>query len=99
MDQAAELPDGDGQPQVPARVRQDQRRPVVNHPGRHGQARALRALAGLSPPHREVVLEVGVRGRTLAEASAVLGIPVGAVKARLFHALHAFRERLLQPEC
>jgi len=68
----------------------------VDHPNGDLADRARRALAALSPTHREVVVEVALRRRTVAEAAEVLGIPVDAAMARLTCALHAFRERLIE---
>jgi RNA polymerase sigma-70 factor (ECF subfamily) len=52
------------------------------------------ALAELSPAHREV-LELGFdEGLTQAEISTKLGIPLGTVKTRTFHALRALRSAL-----
>jgi len=94
MDQAAVAPEGDGDRHVPAGAQARHRRSIVA-PEQHLQARARRALAQLSPQHRAVVLEVCLRGRTAADAAAVLNIPVGVLKTRLFHALRAFRECLI----
>jgi RNA polymerase sigma-70 factor, ECF subfamily len=49
------------------------------------------ALATLSPDHRAVVVETYYRGRSVAEAAAVLGVPPGTVKSRTFYALRALR--------
>ena len=49
------------------------------------------ALATLSPDHRMVLLETYYRGRSVAEAAAVLGVPAGTVKSRTFSALRALR--------
>ena len=49
------------------------------------------ALATLSPDHRTVLVETYYRGRSVAEAAAVLGIPAGTVKSRTFYALRALR--------
>jgi RNA polymerase sigma-70 factor (ECF subfamily) len=49
------------------------------------------ALATLSPDHRAVVVETYYRGRSVAEAAAVLGVPQGTVKSRTFYALRALR--------
>jgi len=49
------------------------------------------ALATLSPDHRAVLVETYYRGRSVAEAAAVLGIPAGTVKSRSFYALRALR--------
>ncbi|WP_354645343.1 sigma-70 family RNA polymerase sigma factor [Kitasatospora camelliae] len=49
------------------------------------------ALRTLTPDHRAVLLETYYRGRTMAEAAQVLGIPVGTVKSRTYYALQALR--------
>jgi RNA polymerase sigma-70 factor, ECF subfamily len=56
-----------------------------------------RAIAQLSPEHREVLYLVYYQGRTCAEAAAVLGIPVGTAKSRLHRALCHLRG-VLAPE-
>jgi RNA polymerase sigma-70 factor, ECF subfamily len=52
----------------------------------------LEALDKLSGPHRDVLVELYFRGRTVTEAASVLGIPPGTVKSRSHHALRALRE-------
>lgn len=52
------------------------------------------ALSELSVAHREVILACHYRGHTIAEAAAVLGVPEGTVKSRLYYALRALRLRL-----
>ena len=49
------------------------------------------ALAALTPAHREVLVETYYRGRSVAEASTVLGVPPGTVKSRAHYALRALR--------
>jgi RNA polymerase sigma-70 factor (ECF subfamily) len=49
------------------------------------------ALATLSPDHRMVLVETYYRGRSVAEAATVLGVPPGTVKSRTFYALRALR--------
>lgn len=49
------------------------------------------ALSRLSPAHREVLVECFYRGRSVAEAAAVLGIPPGTVKSRTHYAVRALR--------
>ena len=49
------------------------------------------ALRSLSAEHRAVLIETYYRGRTVVEAAAALGIPVGTVKSRAFYALRALR--------
>ena len=59
-------------------------------------------LSQLAPHHREVVVEVYYRGRSVAEAAANLGIPSGTVKSRTYYALRQLRllleERGMTPE-
>ncbi|WP_435884504.1 sigma-70 family RNA polymerase sigma factor, partial [Streptomyces mirabilis] len=43
------------------------------------------AVRSLSPDHRVVLLETYYRGRTMAEAARVLGIPLGTVKSRTYY--------------
>ena len=50
-----------------------------------------RALATLSDDHRAVVILHELHELTYAECSAALGVPVGTVKSRLFHALRKLR--------
>lgn len=57
-----------------------------------------RALAQLSPEYRAVLVEVYLNGRTATEASRALGIPLGTVKSRTYHALRALRARLTKIE-
>ncbi|MFJ3902977.1 sigma-70 family RNA polymerase sigma factor [Streptomyces sp. NPDC090025] len=49
------------------------------------------ALARLRPHHRQVLVEVHLRGRSFADAAQVLGVPVGTVKSRAHHAARALR--------
>jgi RNA polymerase sigma-70 factor (ECF subfamily) len=49
------------------------------------------ALQALSAAHREVLNETILRDRTVNQAAAVLGIPVGTVKSRVYYALKALR--------
>jgi RNA polymerase sigma-70 factor (ECF subfamily) len=49
------------------------------------------ALAGLSPAHREALVQTYYRGRTVSEAAEVLGVPPGTVKSRVHYAIAALR--------
>ncbi|RDI75867.1 sigma70-ECF: RNA polymerase sigma factor, sigma-70 family [Gaiella occulta] len=49
------------------------------------------ALGRLTPDHRRALVEVAIRERTVSEAAAVLGVPPGTVKSRVFYALKALR--------
>jgi RNA polymerase sigma-70 factor (ECF subfamily) len=59
------------------------------------------ALDALRPEHRDVLVEVYYRGRSVADAAAALRIPEGTVKSRTYYALRALRltleERGLAP--
>jgi RNA polymerase sigma-70 factor (ECF subfamily) len=59
---------------------------------------ALRkAMGKLTPEHREAVVLHELEELTYEEAASVLGVPVGTVKSRLFHAFAHLR-RLLTAE-
>jgi len=49
------------------------------------------ALHRLTPSHRQVLVECFYRGRSVAEAAAVLGVPPGTVKSRTHYALRALK--------
>ena len=57
----------------------------------------LGAMDKLSAEHREVLVEMYYRGRTVAEAAESLRIPPGTVKSRSYHALRALRGVLSPP--
>jgi RNA polymerase sigma-70 factor, ECF subfamily len=52
------------------------------------------ALATLTPAHREAIVESYLAGRTIQQAAAVLGIPNGTVKSRVYYGLRALRRTL-----
>jgi RNA polymerase sigma-70 factor, ECF subfamily len=54
------------------------------------------ALHALSQEHRAVIVETYYRGRSVAEAAAVLGIPPGTVKSRCYYALRALKLALAE---
>jgi RNA polymerase sigma-70 factor (ECF subfamily) len=54
------------------------------------------ALESLSAEHRAVIVETYYRGRTVAEAAVVLGIPPGTVKSRCYYALRALKLALAE---
>jgi RNA polymerase sigma-70 factor (ECF subfamily) len=58
------------------------------------QAVIVEALNRLTVAHRTVIIETYLRGRSVVEVAAILGIPVGTVKSRLHHALRALRALL-----
>jgi RNA polymerase sigma-70 factor (ECF subfamily) len=53
-----------------------------------------KALATLTPAHREAIVESYLAGRTVQQAAAVLGIPNGTVKSRIYYGLRALRRTL-----
>ena len=56
------------------------------------------ALQRLEPHHREILQQVYVYGRSLAQAAEALGIPVGTAKSRTHYALRELRALLLTDE-
>jgi RNA polymerase sigma-70 factor (ECF subfamily) len=58
----------------------------------------LGALDQVSPEHREVLVELYYRGRSVAEAAKELGVPPGTVKSRTYYALRALRAVMARPE-
>jgi RNA polymerase sigma-70 factor (ECF subfamily) len=52
------------------------------------------ALARLTERHRQVLVEVYLRGLSLAEVATKHGIPLGTVRSRVHHALRAIRPHL-----
>jgi RNA polymerase sigma-70 factor (ECF subfamily) len=57
----------------------------------------LDALDALSAEHREVLVELYYRGRSVAEAAQALGLPTGTVKSRSYYALRAMRATIAGP--
>jgi RNA polymerase sigma-70 factor, ECF subfamily len=58
----------------------------------------LDALDRVSAEHREVLVEIYYRGRSVTEAAKALGIPPGTVKSRTYYALRALRAAIGGPE-
>lgn len=54
----------------------------------------LDALSHLTPAHREVLTMTYYGGCSFVQAGELLGIPVGTVKSRSYHALRALRDIL-----
>ncbi|MDS1271344.1 sigma-70 family RNA polymerase sigma factor [Lipingzhangella sp. LS1_29] len=54
----------------------------------------LEALEQLSVEHREVLVQIYLQGRTVAEAAEELSVPPGTVKSRSHYALQALRRIL-----
>jgi RNA polymerase sigma-70 factor (ECF subfamily) len=57
-------------------------------------AQITEALRSLSRDHREALVETYFRGRSVAEAASVLGVPPGTVKSRTYYGLRALRAAL-----
>ncbi|MPZ72236.1 MAG: sigma-70 family RNA polymerase sigma factor [Nitriliruptorales bacterium] len=49
------------------------------------------ALRQLTPAHREVLVEIHLRGASVAETAQRLGVPPGTVKSRVYYGLRALR--------
>ncbi|MCX5213833.1 sigma-70 family RNA polymerase sigma factor [Kitasatospora sp. NBC_00240] len=49
------------------------------------------ALDDLTEAHRAVIVETYLKGRTVTEAAAELGIPAGTVRSRIFYALRSLK--------
>lgn len=49
------------------------------------------ALQGLSSAHRDAIVEIHLRGASVAEAAERLGVPPGTVKSRVYYGLRALR--------
>ena len=56
------------------------------------------ALARLTPEHRETFLLRHVQGFSVGEVAAVMEVPTGTVKSRLFHARAQLRILLSEPK-
>jgi RNA polymerase sigma-70 factor (ECF subfamily) len=74
---------GEQDQQVPAQ--RDHAEDVVN------SMVVLDAMDRLSPEHRDVLVELYYRGRTVGETAEVLGVAPGTVKSRSYYALRALR--------
>lgn len=54
----------------------------------------MEALETLPAEHRDVLVQIYLKGRTIKEAADALGVPVGTVKSRTFYALRTLRAGL-----
>jgi len=70
--------------------------PVRDGRGAAASSTVLGALRALSGPHRAVIVDLFHRGLSLEEAAREHGVPVAAVKSRLYHAMRALRVVLEQ---
>ena len=71
--------------------------PIDQRPGPDGVVARevlVQALGRVSVDHRTVVLHAVVADRSYADVAAELGVPVGTVKSRVFHALRGLRGAL-----
>jgi RNA polymerase sigma-70 factor (ECF subfamily) len=85
---------GDDDPDRAARVTAEQPEAGAGLDSRTRAAALLDALGAL-PEGQRAVFELGaLQGLPYEEVSEVLGIPVGTVKSRMFHAVRRLRERL-----
>jgi RNA polymerase sigma-70 factor (ECF subfamily) len=57
-----------------------------------------KCLANVSPAHREIIDLVYYHGKSVAEASIIVGIPQASVKTRMFYARQRLGELLQQAE-
>ncbi|GAA3395245.1 sigma-70 family RNA polymerase sigma factor [Cryptosporangium minutisporangium] len=75
-------------PEVPYKppVARDHADHVVN------QMVVMDALEQLPVEHRDVLIQIYLKGRTIKEAADALGVPVGTVKSRTFYALRTLRD-------
>lgn len=85
----------------PAEVAEVEDRPPVQ--GDHSESVVntmvvLDALDQVSPEHREVLVQLYYRGRSVTEAAKELGVPPGTVKSRSYYALRALRAVMAGPE-
>ncbi len=54
----------------------------------------VEAMRTLTPEHRAALIETYYRGRSVAEAANILGVPEGTVKSRTYYALRNLRSAL-----
>lgn len=71
--------------QVPEQAMSDSTDQAVDHQV------VTAALRTLSLEHREVLLECYLRGASVAQAAATIGVPAGTIKSRTHYALRALR--------
>lgn len=71
------------------------REAAPDNPAKEVEERILveQLLEPLSDQHRNTIVEVYFAGHTASGAASVLGVPVGTVKSRVFHALRTMRSK------
>lgn len=87
---AARPPEAEEAPATAAAVG-DQAESVVN------SMVVMEALDQLSSDHRDVLVEIYFKGRSVSQAAATLGVPSGTVRSRSYYALRALRDRVGSP--
>ncbi len=87
-------PDGDGGAEVDLPLPDPSPGPAELARGGELRAALTKALAALSPEHREVLLLREMNGMEYEEVAAVLGCALGTVKSRIARARGALREAL-----
>ena len=78
----------------PTEVAESPTTPPIEHDHAEGVVNTmtvLGALDRLSPEHKEILVELYYRGRTVTETAQALGLPPGTVKSRSYYALRAMR--------
>jgi RNA polymerase sigma-70 factor (ECF subfamily) len=70
------------------------REPAEEAAQREREARVREGVRGLPPGERAVLILAQYHELPYEEISAILGVPVGTVKSRMFHALQRLRDRL-----
>jgi RNA polymerase sigma-70 factor (ECF subfamily) len=82
-----------------ARLAESLRTEIATHPAPRGEAaEILRAMAGLPPEDRELLMLVSWEELTPAEAARVLGLSALATRSRLHRARRRLRELVKQRE-
>jgi RNA polymerase sigma-70 factor (ECF subfamily) len=84
----------------PTEVAESPTTPPIAHDHAEGVVNTmtvLGALDRLSPEHKEILVELYYKGRTVTEAAEALGLPPGTVKSRSYYALRAMRAVLDTP--
>ncbi len=80
---------------APVEERPSPERAVLEHLSEHEEAGRLRQALGRLPDAHRAVFELGVVEELgYADIASILGIPVGTVKSRMFHAVRKLRVAL-----